>query len=186
MVAIGPAILESDYGDLWNSGIVRSEECTNVVYQGLALRSGMRCYWKVQIWGQNGMPGDFSEPAVWEMGILEPSDWRAPWIGSPAVETSDSFNTPPAPYFRSVFPIDKPLRLARLYSTRCLVVHIRGQKVRQKAYFCGKNAGLDVPLIATRSIYLWSGLLRVIFEWYQGRGSGTGSRPDGLRPATSF
>ena len=115
LVASEPAILDHEHGDLWNSGIVRSEECTHVVYQGLALRSGMRCYWKVQIWGQNGMSGDFSEPAVWEMGILEPSDWRATWIASPAVERSDSFNTPPAPYFRSVFPINKPLRLARAY-----------------------------------------------------------------------
>ncbi len=115
LVASDPAILGSDHGDLWNSGKVMSEESVQVVYNGRAMRSGMRCYWKVRIWDQNATPSVWSPPALWEMGLLEPTHWHGTWIGAPAVESFDSFETPPAPYFRTAFQIDKPLRSARAY-----------------------------------------------------------------------
>ena len=115
LVAYDPAILARDHGDLWDSGRISSEECVNVIYNGELLRSGMRCYWKVRIWNQDGMPGEWSEPAVWEMGLLKPSDWHADWISAPVIEKADSVNTPTAPYFRTTFPISKVLKSARAY-----------------------------------------------------------------------
>lgn len=107
--------LESDVGDLWNSGKVDSEESVDVVYNGQPMRSSLRCYWKVRIWYSNNVRGEWSEPAVWEMGLLAPSDWHAVWIGSPEIESSDAFATAAAPYLRTVFRMDGPIKAARAY-----------------------------------------------------------------------
>ena len=115
LVASDPMILARDRGNLWNSGQVMSEESVGVVYNGHVLRSSLRCYWKVRIWDQNGIPSAWSAPAVWEMGLLKPTDWHGTWIGAPTIENADSFDTPPAPYFRTVFEIDKSLKSARAY-----------------------------------------------------------------------
>ncbi len=116
LVATSATALHNKNGDLWDSGKVMSEESTHVIYNGKPLRSSMIAHWKVRVWDQNGTPGEWSEPAVWEMGFLEPSDWRgAHWIGSPVVENRDSFDTPPAPCFRTVFQMDHPAKIARAY-----------------------------------------------------------------------
>ena len=115
LVASDPVMLAGGDGNLWNSGKVMSDASAAVVYAGQSLRSGMRCYWKVRTWDQNGIPGRWSAPAVWEMGLLEPTDWHGTWIGAPSLETADSFDTPPAPYFRTVFQINKLLKSARAY-----------------------------------------------------------------------
>ena len=115
LVAGDLTALAGNDGDLWNSGKVVSDESVSAVYAGRMLQSGERCYWKVRIWDQHGVPSRWSEPSVWEMGLLDPSDWRAQWIGSAAHESADSFDTPPAPYCRTTFEIDKPIKSARAY-----------------------------------------------------------------------
>ncbi len=70
-----------DDGDLWDSGRVESNQSTQVVYAGAPLRSRMRCHWKVRLWDADGAPTPFSQPARWTMGLLEPGDFQAKWIG---------------------------------------------------------------------------------------------------------
>jgi len=75
--------LEADDGDLWDSG--RVEDSTTVVaYAGAVLRSGTVANWKVMAWDRDGVAGQWSEPARWEMGLIEPGDtgddWSAEWI----------------------------------------------------------------------------------------------------------
>ena len=41
----------------------------------------MQCFWKVMVWGGDGKPFDWSKPAQWSMGLLNPTDWKADWIG---------------------------------------------------------------------------------------------------------
>src|SRR5262245_7491093 len=72
--------LHSDVPDLWDSGKVASDENIHIVYHGLPLRSGQRCYWKVRVWDRAGHPGQYSDTAWWEMALLQDSDWRAEWI----------------------------------------------------------------------------------------------------------
>lgn len=131
IVASSPSILNNNTGDLWNSGKVQSADSTNVVYSGRPMRSGLRCYWKVRIWDQNGAMGQWSAPAAWEMGLLDPADWQAAWIGSPSVENPDSFDTPAAPYFRTEFSIDRPIKAARAYicGLGYYELYLNGQKV---------------------------------------------------------
>ena len=74
--------LNRDQFDLWNSGQVRSDQSTFIEYAGKPLKSEQQCWWKVRVWDQEGKVSHWSEPALWTMGILKPSDWKGRWIGA--------------------------------------------------------------------------------------------------------
>lgn len=82
--------LKQDKGDLWDSGKVMSGRSNQVVYEGRPLQSRMRCYWKVRVWDKDGKASAWSDPAMWSVGLLDPTDWQAGWIGYDA--------EPPASY----------------------------------------------------------------------------------------
>lgn len=73
--------LEKNFGDLWDTGKVQSDQSNQLPYTGVPLRSRMQCFWKVMTWDKDGQPSAWSAPAVWSMGLLEPADWQADWIG---------------------------------------------------------------------------------------------------------
>ena len=83
-VASSAAKLAAGEADLWDSGRVASDETVAVIYAGKPLTSGQACFWSVQIWDGAGDPSAWSAPAHWSMGLLEPSDWTAEWIGCDA------------------------------------------------------------------------------------------------------
>jgi alpha-L-rhamnosidase len=80
LVASDPKRLEKDTGDFWDSGKVMSDRSIQIAYDGVPLKSQMRCCWKVRVWGKDGKPSDWSKPASWTMGLLAPEDWKARWI----------------------------------------------------------------------------------------------------------
>jgi len=73
-------LLERDVGDIWDSGKVYSKQSVNVEYRGRELESRRRYYWKVMWWDDLGRASPWSEPAVFEMGLLRQEDWVARWI----------------------------------------------------------------------------------------------------------
>lgn len=77
-------------GDLWDSGKVASEESIHIPYAGRPLVSRQHCWWKVRTWDASGCPSAWSRPALWTMGLLEPSDWQARWIADPEPPPADS------------------------------------------------------------------------------------------------
>jgi alpha-L-rhamnosidase len=81
LVASSAENLAADEGDLWDSGRVESEQSIHVRYAGKPLGSHAECFWKVRAWDASGEPSAWSEPARWSMGLLEPGDWQANWIG---------------------------------------------------------------------------------------------------------
>jgi len=81
LVASDPKRLETDTGDLWDSGKVMSDLSIQIAYDGLPLKSQMRCYWKVRVWDKEGRLSAWSKPAYWTMGLLGPENWKARWIG---------------------------------------------------------------------------------------------------------
>jgi alpha-L-rhamnosidase len=83
LVASSEAALRQDRADLWNSGRVESDQSIEVRYRGEPLHSGQRAFWKVRVWDQNGQPSTDGDVAWWEMGLLEPADWKAKWIALP-------------------------------------------------------------------------------------------------------
>ena len=82
-------------GDLWDSGKIESSDSVLVPYKGKALASGMRAYWRVQVWDQAGQSSGWSPMAVWSMALLNPGDWKAKWIGRD--ETAD-YEYPGSPF----------------------------------------------------------------------------------------
>lgn len=130
LVASTPEKLGESTADVWNSGKIRSSQSVGISYQGSSLLSGKRYYWKVRVWGKFGKPSAFSEPAFWEMGLLNSNDWKGKWIS--AVPSSDT-TAPvlPAPFFRKEFTsAGKPVR-ANLYISGVgyAEAYLNGEKV---------------------------------------------------------
>lgn len=82
IVATNCEALARQQYDLWDSGKVDSAQSTAIVYQGRALASRMRCWWQVRVWDESGQPSEWSDPACWEMGLLDRDQWEAHWIAA--------------------------------------------------------------------------------------------------------
>ncbi|MBC8134508.1 MAG: family 78 glycoside hydrolase catalytic domain [Fibrella sp.] len=83
--------LNSDTGDLWDTGKVVSSETIQIGYAGKELRSGQQVFWKVRVWDAAGKPSGWSRPANWTMGLLTPSAWTAQWIApQSSITTKDT------------------------------------------------------------------------------------------------
>jgi alpha-L-rhamnosidase len=81
LVASTPEKLADGEGDLWDSGRVESRQSTQLKYAGKQLGSHTACFWKVRVWDKAGAESEWSAPTRWSMGLLEPGDWKAKWIG---------------------------------------------------------------------------------------------------------
>lgn len=121
----------------WNSGKVESDQSVNVSYDGTGLKSMERVYWQVRIWDNKNKVSEWSEPAYWEMGILEPQAWKASFISlKTGTETGKSR---PCQYFRKEFSFTKKVKSARLYITSLGLyqVFLNGQKVSNDLFSPG-------------------------------------------------
>ena len=126
LVASTEAGLNSDKGDLWNSGQVPSDQTLHIVYAGKFLASYQRCFWKVRVWDKDGNPSAYSEPARWDMGLLSPREWPGQWISL----TADT-NSTPAPLLRRTFKLGRNIKQARAYvcGLGYYELHINGKKI---------------------------------------------------------
>ena len=129
-IRVGPSEASLDSGTdlLWDSGKVESEQSIHMPYGGQSLASGQRVYWKVRVWDETGQ--DMESPSAWwEMGLLEPGDWKAQWIGAPIF--GGPRTTSPAPYLRKEFTLQKEVVSARLYATAVGLYecHLNGTRV---------------------------------------------------------
>ncbi len=115
--------------DLWDSGKTTGNQSSRVRYEGQPLMSRQDCWWQVRVWDRNGVVSEWSEPAYWRMGILNPSEWLAKWIGAPwqgeealpkpanpSVPLPEEL-PPPAPMFRKEFSVIKNIEKAVVYVT---------------------------------------------------------------------
>ncbi|MFI0088183.1 family 78 glycoside hydrolase catalytic domain [Streptomyces bobili] len=77
--------------DVWRSGKVAGSNSTEVAYGGGALGSEQAYFWRVRAWDEKGAAGRWSEPAVWETGLLKgEKDWSgARWIGGREAQDHD-------------------------------------------------------------------------------------------------
>src|SRR5579862_9567700 len=89
LVASSAAGLKANAGDLWDSGKVDSDQSIQVLYAGKPLTANEPCFWKVRVWDQDGKASAWSKPAEWSMGLLQPSDWHAQWIGLDGEDVTD-------------------------------------------------------------------------------------------------
>jgi alpha-L-rhamnosidase len=114
--------------DLWDSGTVASDQSVHIAYAGQALRSRQRVFWRVTVWDETGSASK-SDPVWFEMGLLQPADWQAEWIGAPVSGGLRSML--PVPAFRKAFHLPAAVMQARLYITALglLQPSINGQPV---------------------------------------------------------
>jgi alpha-L-rhamnosidase len=135
--------LLKDNSDLWNSGKINSNKSTNIIYKGKPLASRQKCWWQVRVWDGKGKASAWSEPAFWSMGLLNPDEWVARWIGAPwqGEETLPKPSNPgarmpeqlppPAPIFRKEFSVGKKVTGAVAYVTGLgyFELFLNGEKV---------------------------------------------------------
>ena len=119
-------------GDLWDATI-DGDRSQWVAYAGKTLKSNSRCYWRVKVTTTQG-DSDWSEVAMWNVGLLTESDWRGRWIGwnhtMPWDEVTEHSRLS-ARYLRQEFDLDKEVRQATFYicGLGMYEAFINGQKV---------------------------------------------------------
>ena len=92
LVASTPQRLAADQGDLWDSGRIDSDETIQLPYNGIKLRPGQACFWKVRLWDRLGQPSLWSEMATWTMGLFVAADGKAKWIGAVSSDANTKYN----------------------------------------------------------------------------------------------
>jgi alpha-L-rhamnosidase len=116
LVASSERALRANSGDLWDSGKVVSSDSAQIVYAGKPLVSRAAAFWKVQVWDQRGKASEWSAPAEWSMGLLQPEDWQAKWIGRDEPAGSEAPDRRlPARYLRTEFTVASAVRRAMVY-----------------------------------------------------------------------
>lgn len=102
-------------GDIvWDSGKVHSDSM-RVAYAGRSLVSRQRVEWSVTLWGGADMPGA-EAAAFFELGLLQPTDWRATWICGDYTPRKKARY--PVDCFRKIFDCGQTGQ-GRLYITAC-------------------------------------------------------------------
>lgn len=140
LVASSQVLLEKNQGDLWDTGRISGDHTNQIPYAGKPLVSRTLVFWKVQSWDVSGQATEFSAPAFWSMGFLNPSEWKAVWIkadrGPGEEEPEPLAPGPPPPYFRKSFLWEPPVEKALLYITArgLFEVRLNGQRITEDLY----------------------------------------------------
>ena len=123
--------VDVDGTELWDSGKVESSQMHLIPWGASTLSSRDRVSWTVRLWDENDMPGEISEEAIFELGLLDSSDWKANWIsGNYQVNKKKRY---PVDCFRKKFvvPEKKTIKGARAYMTACGIYEgqLNGDKI---------------------------------------------------------
>ncbi len=100
---------------VWDTKKVASDRSVHVAYDGEALVSGGRYFWQVRVWDQDDRRSAWSDPAIFEMGLLTAADWQVHWITADVEE--DVSSPQPAHMLRGTFEVDGRVASARAYVT---------------------------------------------------------------------
>jgi alpha-L-rhamnosidase len=148
IVASSLTKIDSDQGDMWDTGLINSDQSTHVRYNGKPLQSNKEYYWKVRIRDESGKLLPFGKTGIFNTGLLDPLDWHAVWIGKgdpgEIVADVDSFLTQKmskdvlkvipdsrSPMFRKEFRVEKKIERARIFVAGLGLYELRlnGQKI---------------------------------------------------------
>jgi alpha-L-rhamnosidase len=105
-------------GDLWDSGVTTSNQMLYIPYEGKALQSRDKAYWKViaTVKNDKGKAKVESEVRSFEISLLSQDDWQAKWIGHEFEEdVLEGHTRLAARYLRKEFALHGEISEARLY-----------------------------------------------------------------------
>ena len=106
-------------GDLWDSGVVPSNQMLYIPYAGKELKSRDKAYWKVitTVTAKGGKKGKVeSEVKSFEISLLNQDDWQTKWIGHEFEDDVLVGKTRlAARYLRKDFALKDEICKARLY-----------------------------------------------------------------------
>lgn len=167
---------------LWDSGKVEDSQMVHIPWGGKALDSRAIVNWKVRLWDEENVSGDWSETAYFELGLLHKEDWKAKWItGNYKVNKNQLY---PVDCFRKQFTVEKPVRKARIYATACGVYEscLNGRKTGETVLAPGitdynkriQYQTIDVTEQIERSSNSWTVMLAD--GWYRGAAGAWGIR----------
>lgn len=105
--------VKNNEGKVWDSGVQHSEQSVNITYNGPQLLSKTRYYWQVKVADNHGHITKWSDVNLWQMGLLQPTDWAAQWIGVAGTDTVKNAS----PMFRKGFHLSKNIKSAMAYVT---------------------------------------------------------------------
>ncbi len=164
IVSPEPAFLEREIGDYWDSGRVESGRAWGIAYNGVPLWSGKGYFWKVRWWDGEGNVSPWSDPARFEMGLLQERDWKAKWISSRhtaefssrgsitmGIATGD-FVQSLGIYLRKEFEVIGKIRRARVFvcGLGFYELHLNGRKVGDHGLDPGQT---DYHKVALYSVF---------------------------------
>ena len=110
LVGTDSTALLAGKADAWNSGKIASDKTNNIQYNGTALASRQKYYWKVVVWDKDGKPSPASAIGSFETGLFSVTEWKGQWIS----DTTD-MEYKPAPYFAKTFTATSKIKKARAY-----------------------------------------------------------------------
>lgn len=114
---------------LWSTGKIESDQSVNIVYGGPPLKSFQRVFWQVRVWDNKNKSYNWSVPAFWEMGVLDPALWTASYIAMNDISTEKVSH--PSQYFRTEFMTKRTVKSAKVQVTSLGVyqLFLNGKKV---------------------------------------------------------
>jgi alpha-L-rhamnosidase len=119
IVATTPENAQKSIGDLWDSGVVPSNQMLYIPYAGKELKSRDKAYWKVitTVTAKRGKKAKIeSEVKSFEISLLNQEDWQAKWIGHEFEDDVLVGHTRlAARYLRKEFALQGEVSEARLY-----------------------------------------------------------------------
>ena len=119
IVATTPENAQNSIGDLWDSGVIPSNQMLYIPYAGKELKSRDKAYWKVitTITAKGGKKAKIeSEVKSFEISLLNQEDWQAKWIGHEFEDDVLVGHTRlAARYLRKDFALQGEVGEARLY-----------------------------------------------------------------------
>lgn len=110
--------IRSGRGNVWETKKVATPQSLHITYSGKPLQPFTRYWWRVRVWDKAGNTSDWSNPAHFETGVLQSTDWKGQWIndGSKQFERDEDFyKDDPMPLLRKEFNTGKKIASARLY-----------------------------------------------------------------------
>ena len=97
----------------WDSGKIESDSMRAIYPKKLKSREIVN--FSITLWDENGQEGEPSS-ALFEMGLLEKSDWKAKWVSGNYMV--NPLNRYPVDYFKKEFDTNN-IKKARIYATAC-------------------------------------------------------------------